>query len=172
MKMLYRIYQCLFHRISCIVSVLLVFAWTLFSAASAAPAVPVLCYHSVEPQGDIYNVTPQRLREHFEYFKKQGYTVISPAQFKAASQGKALPSKLLMLTFDDGYPSFYTAVYPLLKEYRYPAAMFIISSWPDSRAAAHRAWRAWDRHRLRCGRVAQPGSGVHAASAGCARPRL
>jgi biofilm PGA synthesis lipoprotein PgaB len=108
----------------------------LFSAAGAAPAVPVLCYHSVEPQGDIYNVTPQRLREHFEYFKKQGYTVISPAQFKAASQGKALPSKPLMLTFDDGYPSFYTAVYPLLKEYRYPAAMFIISSWPDTAATS------------------------------------
>lgn len=142
----------LFHNLRRLGCVLYSLFFLIFvsGTAMAAPAVTVLCYHSVDPGGDIYNVTPERLREHFQYFKDQGYTVISPKQVQAAARGAKLPAKPLMLSFDDGYGSFYTAAYPQLKEFHYSATMFIISSWPDT-AATKLTWQqiqAMDRSGL------------------------
>ena len=33
---------------------------------------------------------------------------------------RPLPDKAILITFDDGYKSLYTRVFPLLKVYRYP----------------------------------------------------
>ncbi|SEP09740.1 biofilm PGA synthesis lipoprotein PgaB [Propionispora vibrioides] len=99
-----------------------------------AKEVLVLCYHNVtdQPGQDIYAVTPANLKSHLTYLKEQGYTPISLKEYIAASQtGAALPDKSVLLTFDDGYQSVYTKVFPLLKEYRYPGMIAIVTSWLD-----------------------------------------
>ncbi len=35
----------------------------------------------------------------------------------------------MLITFDDGYSSFYTRAYPLLRAYRYPAVLAVVGSW-------------------------------------------
>lgn len=96
-----------------------------------AAGVPVLCYHDVSNTSKAsWAVTPQNLRAHFSYLKQSGYTPISIADYIKAARGEIeLPAKPIMLTFDDGYVSFYTEIFPLLKEYRYPAVMALITSW-------------------------------------------
>jgi peptidoglycan/xylan/chitin deacetylase (PgdA/CDA1 family) len=42
-----------------------------------------------------------------------------------------LPAKAILLSFDDGYRSFYDRVYPLLLAYRYPAVLGLVTSWMD-----------------------------------------
>ncbi len=93
-------------------------------------AVPVLCYHDIHDDGTDLSVSPQNLKAHFEYLRQMHYTPISLQQYKAALQGKAqLPPNPILLSFDDGYQSFYTVVYPLLQEYEYPAMFAVITSW-------------------------------------------
>jgi len=101
------------------------------AGVQAAPEVPVLCYHDIgNPRGNPYTVTKERLREHFEWLKTNGFQPISVEEYLKAKQGLAiLPDKAVMLTFDDGYLSFYTDVYPLLKEYKYPAVLAVVTSW-------------------------------------------
>lgn len=105
-----------------------------FSLPAVANDVLILCYHDVaeKPGNNIYTVTPAALRSHLDYLKENGYTPISLKEYIAASKGEdKLPAKPVMLTFDDGYQSFYTKVFPLLKEYNYPGMMALVTSWLD-----------------------------------------
>lgn len=100
------------------------------------------CYHDVKSgiHGDLHQdsgaVSTEHLIQHFEWIKDNGYTVVSLNDIIAARQGKKiLPKKSIYLTFDDGYKSFYTHIYPLLKLYNYPATFAIVTSWIESEQA-------------------------------------
>jgi len=43
-----------------------------------------------------------------------------------------LPDKAVLLSFDDGYESMYTRVFPLLKLYHFPAVLALVSSWMET----------------------------------------
>ena len=78
-------------------------------------------------------ITIQKLIEHFNWLKVNGYQPVSWQQIVDARNGKSkLPSKPVLLTFDDGYESFYTIVFPLLKSYRYPAVFALVTSWQET----------------------------------------
>lgn len=47
---------------------------------------------------------------------------------------KALPPKAVLLSFDDGYSSFYTRVWPLLQAWNVPALWAPVGSWVDTPA--------------------------------------
>jgi len=100
--------------------------------AFAQPLVPVLCYHDVSDTVGDYKISAKNLREHFLYLREAGFTPISLKQYEEALLGRScLPEKPILLTFDDGYSSFYTTVLPLLEEFRYPAILALITSWID-----------------------------------------
>jgi len=112
-----------------------------FSAATVAHALPpgafvALCYHEVRDDvrdyPDPYAVDSSALVAQFEWLRGNGYTPVSLQEIVAArSGGKPLPDKAVLLTFDDAYLSFYTRVYPLLREFRYPALLGVVGKWID-----------------------------------------
>ncbi|MBX6378869.1 MAG: hypothetical protein IRY95_10040 [Clostridia bacterium] len=90
-------------------------------------SVPVLTYHHVLPdeylnaaRHPLLAANPMivdvgTLRRHLAYIRRRGYHAISPDQLADALAGRAgLPPKPILLTFDDGYESFYRYVFPLL----------------------------------------------------------
>ena len=69
------------------------------------------------------------------WLRDNGYQPISVQQILDAHDGKiVLPEKAVLLTFDDGYSSFYTRVWPLLKAYNWPALWAPVGSWVDAPA--------------------------------------
>ncbi|NVK21723.1 MAG: poly-beta-1,6-N-acetyl-D-glucosamine N-deacetylase PgaB [Kangiellaceae bacterium] len=97
------------------------------------------CYHDVNSHtlGDLDKdsgaVNVKHLAQHFQWLKDNGYTVVSLEQIIKAKQGQyKLPEKAVYLTFDDGYSSFYTHIYPLLKAFNYPATFALVTSWIES----------------------------------------
>lgn len=117
-----------------IITLVAVFQLIFSSNAMAADrGVPIICYHDVG--GNInneYTVTKETLISHLSYLKANGYHPISLEQYIAFTKdGAPLPEKPVMLTFDDGYISFYNEVFPLLKQYNYPAILAIVGSWLD-----------------------------------------
>lgn len=94
-----------------------------------------LCYHDVQdadPDQTYVGVTTAKLVEQFSWFRDNGYVPISIDDILLArSGGKPLPEKAILLTFDDGYVSFYTRVFPLLKSYNYPAVLAVVDSWME-----------------------------------------
>ncbi len=68
-----------------------------------------------------------------------GYNVISMDEaYSGLYEGKALPEKAVVLTFDDGCDNFREYAWPILQKYRFPATMFVVAgmmgkttSWMD-----------------------------------------
>lgn len=106
--------------------------------ARAADNFIVLSYHEIEdfvPKEEKLGrtvVSLENLKAQFAWLKQNGYRVISVQELLDAKAGKKkLPEKAVMLTFDDGDVSFYTKAFPLLKQYRYPAMIALVTSWMD-----------------------------------------
>jgi biofilm PGA synthesis lipoprotein PgaB len=104
--------------------------------ASNALAFDVFSYHDIKDDvdGDLERetttISTKNLARHFAWIEAHGYHPISIDDLLAAKAGKKqLPSKPVLLTFDDGYTSLYTRAYPLLKLYKYPAVSAVVGSW-------------------------------------------
>ncbi|MEQ1976772.1 poly-beta-1,6-N-acetyl-D-glucosamine N-deacetylase PgaB [Xenorhabdus sp. SGI240] len=95
----------------------------------------VLAYHDVEDDGAdqrFMSVRTSALNDQFAWLRENGYQPVTIDQILAANQGGTpLPLKAVLLTFDDGYSSFYHRVFPLLKAYHWPAVLAPVGIWVD-----------------------------------------
>ena len=97
-----------------------------------------IAFHDVVDQpADLGNesVMTKTFVQFLDWLKGTGWEVISLDDVSAAASGQRnLPDKAILLTFDDGYRSLYTRVFPLLKAYRYPAVAALVGSWMEDGA--------------------------------------
>ncbi|NMK47552.1 poly-beta-1,6-N-acetyl-D-glucosamine N-deacetylase PgaB [Achromobacter sp. Bel] len=111
-------------------------------AAAEQPWKPdqflALAYHDVEdddPDQGFLSVRTDRLVDQLAWLRANGYQAVSVDQILAARQGgKPLPDRAVLLSFDDGYRSFYTRVLPILKAYGWPALLAPVGVWMDTPA--------------------------------------
>ena len=89
--------------------------------------IPVLMYHKVGDDKDNDAVIREDLfREQMKFLKDNGYNPLTMDQlYDYVVNGAAVPEKPVVLTFDDGYADTYSIVYPIMKEYGFPATVFI-----------------------------------------------
>lgn len=97
--------------------------------------LPIIMYHSVSKNSKSlgkFIISPKEFEEDVIYLKKQGYTTIGVEDLIAFEYNNVdLPEKPIMLTFDDGYSSIYTYIYPILKEYECKAVISIVGEYVD-----------------------------------------
>jgi peptidoglycan/xylan/chitin deacetylase (PgdA/CDA1 family) len=93
--------------------------------------VPVLTYHDIGPQAKGRLVIGAKaFAEQMRYLKANRYRVITLAEFHEFLQLKRqLPRRAVVLTFDDGYRSFLTHAYPVLKELGFTATLFVYTDY-------------------------------------------
>lgn len=121
------------------VSIILIFLSLLFSQTALGEMKPgeflVLCYHAVPAQalpGDSYSVSQKLFAEQMEYLRTHGYHVVSLDDILDAGEGrKELPSKPVLLTFDDAYISYYEFVAPFLEKLKYPSVLAVVGAFID-----------------------------------------
>lgn len=116
----------------------------LIKMGSFFNGLPVLNYHKISAEhADFLTVSTTRLRHHFEYLNKNGYTTIFISELlEHIEQKKPLPAKPVMITLDDGYRDNFTCLYPLLKEYNIKANIFLVAGFiqsPDNKHVAPNA---------------------------------
>ncbi|TVT79320.1 poly-beta-1,6-N-acetyl-D-glucosamine N-deacetylase PgaB [Pseudomonas sp. H3(2019)] len=95
-----------------------------------------IAYHDVEdrdPDQAIVAVRTERLIEQLAWLRENGYQAVTVDQVMAARKGgPELPPKAIVLSFDDGYSSFYTRVMPVLRAYKWPALLAPVGAWIDT----------------------------------------
>lgn len=112
-----------------------VIAFALFTALPAAATPPsidagatILCYHIVEsPHDPRMEVSREAFHQQMRYLAMTGYNVIPLRELYDYVTGKraSLPKNAVVITFDDGWRSTYTEVFPEMKRYGFPFTIFI-----------------------------------------------
>ena len=100
----------------------------------------VLMYHHlVEDPSELneWRLTVDRFREDLQWIKEHGYTTVLPSEL---SSGHGLPEKAVMITFDDGYTSNYTLLYPLLQEFGAKAVISVIAQRTEAGIPGFLTW--------------------------------
>jgi peptidoglycan/xylan/chitin deacetylase (PgdA/CDA1 family) len=97
--------------------------------------VPILCYHQIRDwtakdskTAKVYIVPVASFKAQIKMLHDSGYHAILPDQLMAyLDHGTPLPSKPIMLTFDDGDESQYTVALPELDKAGYKAVFFVMT---------------------------------------------
>ncbi|MEQ8236223.1 MAG: polysaccharide deacetylase family protein [Syntrophomonadaceae bacterium] len=89
--------------------------------------IPVLMYHEISSGPDCMWVETSAFRAQMQYLNEQGIQTITLSQAAALLQGRYDTSKMVVLTFDDGYDTFYEYAWPILQEFNQTATVFVIS---------------------------------------------
>lgn len=87
----------------------------------------VLVYHRFEePKHENTSISISKLREHFEFLKKNGYEVVPMSRLVDAVGGvEPVGNNWIVFAIDDGYRSFYEHALPIFREYNYPFTLFV-----------------------------------------------
>lgn len=104
-----------------------------------AQAIPVLMYHHVSPAPGLVTVSPETFDAQMTQLSKAGYKSLTADQFAAFLEGRAdMPSKSVMITFDDGYLDNYVYAFPVLHRLGLHAVIFTVTGWVgEGPARAH-----------------------------------
>ncbi len=103
--------------------------------------VPILTYHYIRVNPDRYDrmgfalsVTPNDFAAQMDWLAQNGYhTITTEDLYTYLNLYGGLPSKPVILTFDDGYADFYTSALPILRSHGFVGVSYVVSGfvgWP------------------------------------------
>ena len=88
--------------------------------------------HSINKLHPYYSTvtSPERFEKHMKFLKKNKYNVITldTLQFLLTRSDPYLQNSVV-ITFDDGLEDFYQNAWPVLREYNFPATVFLTVNW-------------------------------------------
>lgn len=130
-------------------------------------AVPVLMYHRIadltekearSPLMRDLTVSPADFEAQIKYLTDNGFCFLLAREVEEAlKSGAALPEKAVVLTMDDGYKDNFDCAFPILRKYRVPATIFIVTAVVDSEG--HLSWN--DCRQMKQGGVGYGSHTVH-----------
>jgi GT2 family glycosyltransferase/peptidoglycan/xylan/chitin deacetylase (PgdA/CDA1 family) len=95
--------------------------------------LPVLMYHNIGTQDPGSNphltISMPKFKRHLEWIARHGYITITASQWVAwCREGKSLPEKPVMLTFDDAYRETAKNAFPMLRRLGFTGTVFVVTS--------------------------------------------
>ncbi len=94
--------------------------------------VPILCYHNVSDTKyknySLYTLPVKRFKTQIRWLRRLGYSAVSlDALYEHLANGKPLPLKAVVITFDDGYRDLQTTTIPWLAKMELAHTLFLNS---------------------------------------------
>ena len=97
--------------------------------------LPIIMYHHIsKSKGALgsYVISPETFENDIKYLSENGYKSVTAKQLiEFTNKGTPLFDKSVMITFDDGYESFYAYAFDILKKYNFTAVLSVIGSQAD-----------------------------------------
>jgi glycosyltransferase involved in cell wall biosynthesis/peptidoglycan/xylan/chitin deacetylase (PgdA/CDA1 family) len=101
----------------------------------------ILLYHHIGfPARDTEHlsltVSPAKFVRHVRWLRWRGYTAITPTQWQSwRATGNGLPEKPVLFSFDDAYADLTKYAFPVLEQYGFQSAVFVISGQVGGRTS-------------------------------------
>jgi peptidoglycan/xylan/chitin deacetylase (PgdA/CDA1 family) len=93
--------------------------------------IPVLCYHNITENGekeDLLWIGKDQFYEQLKMLHDSGYHTILPGQlYNYLVKGTPLPSKPIMLTFDDSHKAHFSIAWPIMQHFGFKGVFFIMT---------------------------------------------
>jgi peptidoglycan/xylan/chitin deacetylase (PgdA/CDA1 family) len=87
-------------------------------------------------------VAPELFESHLRRLRDDGYQVITLDDLLYfLTQGRSLPARPVILTFDDGYADNYTNAFPLLQKYGMIGHFFVITDFVNEQRPEYLTWQ-------------------------------
>jgi peptidoglycan/xylan/chitin deacetylase (PgdA/CDA1 family) len=98
----------------------------------------ILAYHRVAELRDTPTIdsrsvsaTPEGFAQQMEHLARYYQVVSMPEVLEAVEKRTPLPKRAVLITFDDAYADFAEIAWPILKQLRLPATMYVPTAYPD-----------------------------------------
>jgi peptidoglycan/xylan/chitin deacetylase (PgdA/CDA1 family) len=111
--------------------------------ATQPPTVflPILIYHHIRESSSSdsgalrrMTVSPEIFERQMKYLQDNGFHVVPFASLEDfLTEMKGLPTKPVIITFDDGWEDQYTRAFQILEKYYYPATFFVVTNYIGDR---------------------------------------
>ena len=103
--------------------------------------IPILMYHDIHTgseSGYAYGISIEQFHSQLVCLHEDGFNTVSFNQlFRHLKNEAPLPSRPVILTFDDGYTSFLDHAVPLMAEFKFRGTVFLV-------AAQLGGYNSWD----------------------------
>ena len=108
-------------------------------AQGKRPAVAVIVWHDVVPSKEVwFDTTSAEFAQELAAIARGGYHVVTlDAMYAHLARGAPLPSRPLVLTFDDNGIGIYRNAFPLLRRYRFHATTFVHTNYVGRITSKH-----------------------------------
>lgn len=94
----------------------------------AGSVISILMYHQIgDGPNDLY-VTTDNFRAQMNYLHESGYHTVTMAEANEMLANNKIPAKTVVLTFDDGYKSFITQAWPIMRDLGFTGTVFVCTS--------------------------------------------
>ncbi|MEW6067963.1 MAG: glycosyltransferase [Nitrospirota bacterium] len=89
--------------------------------------IKILAYHDISDKSYLNLQVPEKIfKKHIEYLVNHNYNIISLKDaVNLLRNNKPISEDTVVITFDDGYKSVYTTVFPMIKQYGIPITVFL-----------------------------------------------
>lgn len=125
-------------------------AFAEFADSDPIAAPLVISYHDIAPAGSSeskYAVTPAMLEEHMAMLEAAGFESISSQQMVDYLDGRAIPARSVLITFDDGARGIWHYADQILERHGFHATAFIITGSVGTRQPYYVTWSELRRMR-------------------------
>ena len=110
--------------------VIVLFFIIIFSVPGGSSGVIILNYHNIveENPSNEAEIRKEDFAAQMQYLYEHDYQALSLEEMINYYHKESFPEKSVLITFDDGYRSFYKKAFPILKDYNLNAVIFPIVS--------------------------------------------
>ncbi|MDT5025691.1 MAG: hypothetical protein QOE61_2117 [Micromonosporaceae bacterium] len=113
----------------------------LGSTTTSAQSAPlILTYHDISHIKSQYSVTPETFAAQMKMLHDGGWITLTADRLEAWHRGEPLPSRSVLITFDDGCTGVWRYAEPVLRRYNMHAAAFIITGFVGTHAPYYMTW--------------------------------